>query len=70
MFNRHPKENKQNLSESKPHQEIANICQSDLEIDELIGSGTFGKVFSARLKSSGEMVALKRVQQDRKYKTR
>jgi serine/threonine protein kinase len=36
----------------------------------LLGSGTFGKVFSARVKNSNKMIALKRVQQDKKYKTR
>jgi len=36
----------------------------------LIGSGTFGKVLSARIKSSGEKIALKKVQKDKKYKTR
>jgi len=39
-------------------------------VEDLIGSGTFGKVFSARLKGSNKIVALKRVQQDKKYKTR
>ena len=36
----------------------------------MIGSGTFGKVFSAKLKASDELIALKRVQQDKRYKTR
>ena len=36
----------------------------------MIGSGTFGKVFSARIKSTGEKIALKKLQQDKKYKTR
>jgi hypothetical protein len=36
----------------------------------MIGSGTFGKVFGARIKSTGEKIAVKKVQKDKKYKTR
>lgn len=46
------------------------ITESDLVIDQQIGSGTFGKVFSARLKHSGAKIAVKTVKQDKKYKTR
>ena len=42
----------------------------DIDIEEQIGSGTFGKVYSGRVKSLGVKVAIKRVLQDRKYKTR
>lgn len=42
----------------------------DIHIEQQIGSGTFGKVYSARLKSTGAKVAVKKVQQDKKYKTR
>lgn len=46
------------------------IKVEDLIIDQQIGSGTFGKVYSGRLKSNGAKIAVKRVQQDKKYKTR
>jgi hypothetical protein len=36
----------------------------------MIGSGTFGKVFSARMRLTGEKIAVKKVQQNKKYKTR
>lgn len=46
------------------------LKEEDIEIEEQIGSGTFGKVYSGRVKSLGVKVAIKRVLQDRKYKTR
>lgn len=42
----------------------------DLEIIEIIGQGTFGKVFKAKIKKTGEVVAIKKVFQDPKYKNR
>lgn len=33
-----------------------------------IGNGSFGVVFSGRLKHSGEMVAIKKVLQDKRFK--
>jgi serine/threonine-protein kinase MDS1/RIM11 len=39
-------------------------------MEEQIGSGTFGKVYSGRIKESGAKIAIKRVQQEKKYKTR
>ena len=39
-------------------------------MEQQIGSGTFGKVYCARIRSTGVKVAVKRVQQDKKYKTR
>ena len=46
------------------------IFGNDVEIIELIGQGTFGKVFKGRMKTTGEQVAIKRVLQDKKYKNR
>ena len=37
---------------------------------EIIGQGTFGKVFKAKIKKTGEVVAIKKVFQDPKYKNR
>jgi serine/threonine protein kinase len=37
---------------------------------ELIGQGTFGKVFKGKIKKTGQIVAIKRVFQDPKYKNR
>ena len=36
----------------------------------MIGQGTFGQVFKGRIKQTGEIVAIKRVLQDKKYKNR
>jgi serine/threonine protein kinase len=42
----------------------------DIEMIELIGQGTFGKVFKGKIKKTGQIVAIKRVFQDPKYKNR
>ena len=47
-----------------------NMGESDLELINIIGQGTFGKVFKARIKRTGQLVAVKRVFQDPKYKNR
>ena len=49
---------------------ISCIFNKDVEILGLIGQGTFGKVFKGRMRSSGEIIAIKRVLQDKKYKNR
>jgi len=36
----------------------------------MIGQGTFGKVFKSTIKKSGQIVAVKKVFQDPKYKNR
>jgi hypothetical protein len=63
------KDSKQNTTtlESSEEDDLKDV---EIEIEDLLGSGTFGKVFSARVKNSNKMIALKRVQQDKKYKTR
>lgn len=43
---------------------------NEVDIIGLIGQGTFGQVFKGRLKQTGEIVAIKRVLQDKKYKNR
>jgi glycogen synthase kinase 3 beta len=43
---------------------------NEVEIVGLIGQGTFGQVFKGRLRETGEIVAIKRVLQDKKYKNR
>lgn len=37
---------------------------------EVVGQGTFGQVFKAKVRRTGEVVAVKRVFQDPKYKNR
>ena len=59
----------ENLNESFPILDHP-LNEHDLVIDQQIGSGTFGKVFSARLKQTGTKIAVKTVKQDKKYKTR
>lgn len=36
----------------------------------MVGQGTFGKVFKGRVRKTGEIVAVKKVFQDPKYKNR
>jgi hypothetical protein len=46
------------------------LFMNEVDIIGLIGQGTFGQVFKGRLRQTGEIVAIKRVLQDRKYKNR
>jgi glycogen synthase kinase 3 beta len=43
---------------------------NDFEILSLVGQGTFGKVYKGRIIRTGELVAIKKVFQDPKYKNR
>jgi hypothetical protein len=46
------------------------LVEQDLEYLGLVGQGTFGKVFRAKLKKNNQIVAVKKVFQDPKYKNR
>lgn len=46
------------------------LSEGDLEYLSLVGQGTFGKVFRAKLLRTGQIVAVKKVFQDPKYKNR
>lgn len=46
------------------------LGSKDIEIMGLIGQGTFGKVYKGKIIKTGELVAIKRVFQDPKYKNR
>ena len=46
------------------------LKKGDLEMLEVVGQGTFGQVFKAKVRKTGEVVAVKRVFQDPKYKNR
>lgn len=46
----------------------SNSC--DIELIEMVGQGTFGKVFKGKVRKTGEIVAVKKVFQDPKYKNR
>lgn len=43
---------------------------SDIDLIEIIGQGTFGKVYKGKVRRTGEIVAVKKVFQDPKYKNR
>jgi glycogen synthase kinase 3 beta len=43
---------------------------TEVDILGIIGQGTFGQVFKGKMKQTGEIVAIKRVAQDKKYKNR
>jgi serine/threonine protein kinase len=38
--------------------------------DKIVGKGTFGTVYKARCSDTGEVVAVKKVLQDKRYKNR
>jgi hypothetical protein len=42
----------------------------EIEMIDLVDEGTFGKVFRGRLIKNGEIIAIKRVLQDSRYKNR
>ena len=42
----------------------------DIDLLQIIGQGTFGKVYKGKIKKTGEIVAVKKVFQDPKYKNR
>ncbi len=46
------------------------LVEQDLDYLGLVGQGTFGKVFRAKLKRNQQIVAVKKVFQDPKYKNR
>lgn len=46
------------------------LGEADLDYLSLIGQGTFGKVFRAKIKRNGQIIAVKKVFQDPKYKNR
>lgn len=46
------------------------LFMNQVDIIGIIGQGTFGQVFKGRLKQTGQIVAIKRVLQDKKYKNR
>lgn len=48
----------------------SHIIGDEVEIIELVGEGTFGKVFRGRVRKTGEIIAIKRVLQDSRYKNR
>lgn len=47
-----------------------NITAHDIDLTEIIGQGTFGKVYKGVMRKTGETVAVKKVYQDPKYKNR
>ena len=48
----------------------SHMVGEEVEIIELVGEGTFGKVFRGRVRKTGEIIAIKRVLQDSRYKNR
>lgn len=46
------------------------LGEKDIEIIALVGQGTFGKVYKGKIIKTGELVAIKKVFQDPKYKNR
>lgn len=48
----------------------SSLFTEEVELLEQIGEGTFGKVFRGRMRRNREIVAVKRVLQDSRYKNR
>lgn len=46
------------------------MAVNKFEIDGVAGKGTFGTVYFAHLRGTGEKVAIKKVLQDKRYKNR
>lgn len=64
-----PKVPKEKISASKPESE-AKKGASRYQVECKVGSGTFGTVFKARDKTTLDVVAIKKVFQDKNYKNR
>ena len=52
--------------------EIEPVCADSLRVlfPKVIGNGSFGVVYQAKLCETGEMVAIKKVLQDKRFKNR
>ena len=48
----------------------SSLFTEEVELLEQIGEGTFGKVYKGRLRRNREVVAVKRVAQDSRYRNR
>ena len=46
------------------------LWSEEVELLELVGEGTFGRVYQARMRRSGQVIAIKKVVQDSRYKNR
>lgn len=55
------------IPSTKVEEDYSNYTYSNLKV---VGSGSFGVVYKSRVNETGEVVAIKKVLQDKRYKNR
>ena len=58
------------MSEKNKNELNKKSCDYLYKVDRVCGNGSFGIVFQAKVIQTGEVVAIKKVYQDRRYKNR
>lgn len=59
-----------NTCATEPDEVDLDPSQLTYQSEKVVGSGSFGTVYKARIKETGEIVAIKKVLQDKRYKNR
>ena len=58
------------MSEKNKNESNKKSSNSLYKVEQVCGNGSFGIVFQAKVIQTGEVVAIKKVYQDRRYKNR